>query len=71
MIPENGTKGADLQNWNFNLRRANIGLAKYAEENGGYDPPVPKWSELIGSLILVDSTRRGKVSETSSSTGWC
>lgn len=66
MIPENGTKGADLQNWNFNLRRANIGLAKYAEENGGYDPFDPGWFGLTDSLILVDSTRRGKVSETSS-----
>ena len=33
-------------NWSFNLRRANLGLAKHAETKGGF--------------ILVDSTRRGK-----------
>jgi hypothetical protein len=30
------------ENWNFNLRRANLPLAKYAEEQGGYVyPPQP------------------------------
>lgn len=37
-----------MQNWDFNLRRSNLALAVHAEEKGGF--------------ILVDSTRRGKVS---------
>nr|XP_018263047.1 uncharacterized protein I303_04537 [Kwoniella dejecticola CBS 10117]OBR85205.1 hypothetical protein I303_04537 [Kwoniella dejecticola CBS 10117] len=35
-----------MTQWDFNLRRSNLSLAKYAEDHGG--------------LILVDSTRRGK-----------
>ncbi|WWC89024.1 uncharacterized protein L201_003942 [Kwoniella dendrophila CBS 6074] len=35
-----------MTQWDFNLRRSNLNLAKYAEDHGG--------------LILVDSTRRGK-----------
>ncbi|OCF60948.1 hypothetical protein L486_00592 [Kwoniella mangroviensis CBS 10435] len=35
-----------MTQWDFNLRRSNLSLAKYAEDRGG--------------LILVDSTRRGK-----------
>ncbi|WVQ67329.1 uncharacterized protein L199_005525 [Kwoniella botswanensis] len=35
-----------MTQWDFNLRRSNLSLAKYAEDCGG--------------LILVDSTRRGK-----------